>query len=311
MTLARPSDTPEGSSENASASAAREATRQEFSILEVRPVTAAIGAEIGGVALADGISDAAAGEIRGALDRYRVLFFREQHLDDEAQLALARVFGDPEVHPIRRAMGSREVLSDIVDTPDSDPDRDGWHTDLTYMERPPGEAVLRCEVMPEFGGDTMWVDMVAIWEGLSAPMQRLLEPLTAFHGTDAGFLEYIRRHLPEDVVEKVGELVGEGAYHPLVRVHPRTGRKSLFIDKSYMSHIEGLSAGESDALQAYLLGLVENPNLQCRFHWKKGDVAVWDERTTQHFGVADHRGSDRVLRRCTIEGERPVGGDGG
>lgn len=278
---------------------------ETFPILDVRPVTASLGAEIGGIRLMDGISDAAGSEIRRALDQYRVIFFRDQHVDDEAQLALARVFGEPEVHPIRRAMNNHETLSDIVDSPDSAPDRDGWHTDVTYMERPPGEAVLRCEVMPEFGGDTLWVDMVGIWETLSSPMQVMLEPLQAFHATDAGFLDYVQRHLPGDVVEKVMEVVGKGARHPVVRTHPRTGCKNLFIDKSYMSHIEGLTAGESEAIQTYLSGLVENPNFQCRFHWRKGDVAVWDERTTQHFGVADHKGSDRVLRRCTIEGERP------
>jgi taurine dioxygenase len=277
-----------------------------ISHLEIRPLTGALGAEIGGIHLAEGISEAVAAEIRQALDEYRVIFFRDQHIDDETQLELARVFGEPEVHPIRRAMGNFETLSDIVDTPDSTPDRDGWHTDVTYMSRPPGEAVLRCEVVPEFGGDTMWVDMVAIWETLSEPMQRMLEPLVAFHGTDAGFLDYIQRHLPEDVVEKVMEVVGDGARHPVVRVHPRTGKKNLFVDKAYMSRIEGLTEGESEVLQKYLIGLVENPNHQCRFRWRKGDVAVWDERTTQHFGLADHRGSHRVLRRCTIEGEEPI-----
>ena len=274
--------------------------------LEIRPLTGAIGAEIEGVAIVDGISDALANEIRSALDRHRVIFFRDQHLDDDAQLALARVFGEPEVHPIRRAMGSNETLSDIVDTPDSTPDRDGWHTDVTYMKTPPGEAIVRCEVAPETGGDTMWVDMVAIWESLSEPMQRFLEPLDGFHSTDAGFMDYIKRHFPEDVAEKVKTVVGDGARHPIVRVHPRTGEKSLFIDRSYMARIEGLSDGESQAIQQYLLNLVDQPNLQCRFRWQKGDVAVWDERTTQHFGVADHRGSARTLRRCTIEGEPPL-----
>ncbi len=274
--------------------------------LDIRPLTGALGAEIHGVALSNGIARALGDEIRSALDRYHVIFFRDQHLDDDAQLELARVFGEPEVHPIRRAMGIDETLSDIVDTPDSTPDRDGWHTDVTYMTTPPGEAVLRCEIAPEIGGDTMWVDMVAIWESLSEPMQRFLEPLDAFHSTDAGFLDYIQRHFPEEVVEKVMEVVGNGARHPLVRVHPRTGKKSLFIDRSYMSRIEGLSPGESQTIQQYLLGLVDQPNLQCRFRWQKGDVAVWDERTTQHFGVADHRGSARALRRCTIAGEPPI-----
>ncbi len=169
--------------------------------IDVRPVTAKIGAEIHGIHLMDGIPADVGAELRHALDEHGVIFFRGQHIDDDCQEALARVFGEPEIHPIRKAMGSEDHLHDIVDTEDSKPDRDGWHTDVTYMERPPGEAVLRAEVMPAFGGDTMWVSMVHIWASLSEPMRNLLEPLQAFHATDAGFLDYIGRHLPEEVVE--------------------------------------------------------------------------------------------------------------
>lgn len=280
--------------------------RQHTRELEVRPVSATIGAEIHGIRLMDGISDEVGEEIRRALDAHSVVFFRDQHVDDECQIALARVFGEPEVHPIRKALGSTDCLHDIVDTKESTPDRDGWHTDVTYMERPPGEAVLRANVVPPFGGDTMWVSMIHIWNSLSDPMRAFLEPLQAFHATDAAFTDYVKRHLPADVVEKVMAVVGQGVQHPLVRTHPRTGRKNLFVDKAYMDRIEGLTEGESATLKNYLLGLVENPNFQCRFHWRKGDVAVWDERTTQHFGVADHRGSERTLRRVTVSGERPA-----
>lgn len=273
--------------------------------IDIRPVTACLGAEVAGIDLEQDIPDKTAEEIRQALWKYKVLFFRDQHLDDEHQLTLARVFGEPEVHPIRQALGSSETLHDIVDSEDSAPDRDGWHTDVTYMPRPPGEAVVRAEVMPAYGGDTMWVDMVAALESLSEPVRQLVEGRRAFHAADARFLDYIRKHLPEEVLEKVMAAVGQGAEHPLVRTHPASGEKSLFVDKAYMSRIVGLSDTESDWLKDFLLRLSENPNWQCRFHWRAGDVVVWDERTTQHFGVADHRGSDRVLRRCVVAGEVP------
>jgi taurine dioxygenase len=275
------------------------------STFRIRPVTAAIGAEILDINLAAPLSEQTQAELRSALWEHLVLFFRDQHLDDEHHLALARCFGEPEIHPIRGALGDPSLLSDIVDTPDSEPDRDGWHTDVTYMERPPAAAVLRCEVTPEYGGDTTWANMNLAYDKLSLGMQRYLSGLRGFHTTDARFVDYIRRHLPEEACAKVMAAVGSGSSHPLVRTHPETGRKALFVDRSFMNRIETLSKDESAFLHEFLASRVNDVSIQCRFQWTKGAVAVWDERVTQHTGVADHRGSHRVLRRCTIIGERP------
>ncbi len=280
-------------------------TQTSYSDFRVQPVTAAIGAEIRDIDLTAPISEQTQAELRKALWEYLVLFFRDQHLDDEHQLALARCFGEPEVHPIRGALGDMNPLHDIVDTPDSTPDRDGWHTDVTYMECPPAAAVLRCEITPEYGGDTAWANMYLAYEKLSAGLQHYVADLRGFHTTDAGFLDYIRRHLPEEAREKVMAAVGDGSSHPVVRTHPETGRKALFVDRSFMNGIEGLEKDESAFLHEFLASRVNDLSIQCRFQWTKGAVAVWDERATQHAGVADHRGSHRVLRRCTIIGERP------
>jgi len=277
-----------------------------YSTFEVKPVTAALGAEIEKIDLNSPLSDAAQAELRTALDEFLVLFFRDQHIDDEGQLALARCFGEPEVHPIRGALGDPSRLHDIVDTADSVPDRDGWHTDVTYMERPPAAAVLRCEETPRAGGDTLWANMHLAYEKLSPGMQHYLGELKGFHTTDGGFVDYIRRHLPADAAEKVMQAVGEGAVHPIIRTHPRTGRKSLFVDQSYLSRIEGLGKDESRFVLDFLASRSNDISIQCRFRWSEGAVAVWDECATQHSGSADHRGSARSLRRCTIAGKRPI-----
>ncbi|MEM7412170.1 MAG: TauD/TfdA family dioxygenase [Myxococcota bacterium] len=273
--------------------------------MQIHPVTAALGAVVENVDLYAPITEETRSRLRSALLEHLVLFFPEQHLDDEHQLALAACFGEPEVHPIRGALGDPSKLHDIVDGPDSPPDRDGWHTDVTYMEQPPSAAVLRCEVTPAYGGDTMWANMYLAYEKLSDRMKTYLEGLRGFHATDASFRAYIREHLPEEACAKIMTAVGNGVSHPLVRTHPETGRKALFVDRSFMTHIEGLGKDESRSMHEFLSSRANDISIQCRFRWSKGAVVVWDERATQHAGVADHAGSDRVLRRCTIAGERP------
>lgn len=277
-----------------------------FVHLQANPMTASIGAEIEGVDLNAPLSEDLQEELRTALYHFHVIAFRDQFLDDDGHLALARVFGEPEVHPIKAAFGNPEVLADIVDTEDSVPDRDGWHTDVTYQKRPPAAAVLRCEQTPEAGGDTLWANMQLAYDKLSEPMKAMIDGLTGQHATEGGFIDYIRRHLPKERVDKVMEIVGDGAHHPLVRTHPITGRKSLFVDQSYLASIDDLPKEEGEFLLDFLASRVDDVSIQCRFHWTKGAVVVWDERSTQHAGSADHRGRPRHLRRCTIEGEIPA-----
>jgi len=253
-----------------------------YSTFRVTPVTAALGAEVDEIDLNASLAEQTRSELSRALSEHLVLFFRDQHIDDEGQLALARCFGEPEVHPIRGALGDPSLLHDIVDSADSKPDRAGWHTDVTYMERPPRAAVLRCEQTPDAGGDTLWANMEIAYDKLSTGMKDYLADLRGFHATDGGFVDYIRRHLPGDAVDKIMEAVGRGASHPIVRTHPETGRKSLFVDQSYLSRIEGLDKDESRCLLEFLASRADDICIQCRFRWTKGAVAVWDERSKQH-----------------------------
>jgi taurine dioxygenase len=268
-------------------------------------LTRAIGAEVKGPDLRAPLSATDAKALRAGLQSHHVLFFRDQHLTDSAHLALAESLGEPMVHPFERAMGRTDPIHSIVDRPGGMPDRAGWHTDDSYLERPPAYAILRCEVTPEVGGDTGWCNMVMAFERLSPELQTFLTGLEGRHETDGGLLDYVRRHLPAERIEEVLEAVGPGASHPIVRTHPDTGQRALFFEPNFMKRIEGLSDLESRFVCDLLAAQVQDVSLQCRFQWRAGDVAIWDERTTQHVGSADHAGERRVMRRCTVLGERP------
>lgn len=278
--------------------------------LDLVTITRRIGAYVRGVDLSQPLAAEAVEAVRAALGAYHVLVFRGQHLDDAAHLALARSLGEPLVHPFERAMGRSDPLHSIVDQPGDVPDRAGWHTDDSYLERPPAYGLLRCDVAPEVGGDTAWCNMVAAFEGLSREMKDFLRPLRGFHATQTGLADYVRAHLPADRVDAALLAVGDGASHPIVRRHPETGRSALFFEPNFMTRIDGLSAAESDFVCGLLAAQVRDVSLQCRVRWGQGDFVIWDERTTQHIGSADHAGALRVMRRCTLEGERPIADPG-
>lgn len=273
--------------------------------LDVTSVTAAIGAEISGLDLSGRLEPSDRAALRAALDRHLVLFARGQHLDDAAHRSLASVFGEPMVHPFEAALGRTDPLHKIVDKANRTPDRAGWHTDDSYLERPPAVAILRCEVAPAAGGDTAWVSMIGAYEKLSPRMRAFLDPLRGFHETRGSLLDYMREHLPTDVIERVLAAIGPGAEHPIVRTHPETGRKAIYVEPNFMTRVVGLPPAESDFVRRFLADLAHDVSLQCRFRWGAGDVAIWDERVTQHIGAADHAGSERVMVRCTVGGERP------
>ena len=160
--------------------------------------------------------------------------------------------------------------------------------------------------MPEAGGDTAWCNMVLAYERLSGEMRNFLDGQYGFHATDGGLVDYVREHLPTDRVADAISEIGSGASHPIVRTHPETGRRALYFEPNFMRRVIGLNEAESGFVCSFLAArVVEDVSLQCRFRWQAGDVAIWDERTTQHIGSADHAGELRVLKRCTVIGERP------
>jgi taurine dioxygenase len=275
--------------------------------LVVEQLTASIGAEVTGLGLEDVLGDPAAqAEIRAALWQHQVLAFREQFLDDEAHVALAACFGEPFVHPIGLALGRTEPFEEIADDAAKLPDRDGWHTDAPFVDQPPSAAILRAVKVPPSGGDTLWANMYDAYDAISPAMQGMLGGVRVQYPPQEGLIEYVRRHAGDELADRVRELAGDGADHPLVRTHPETGRRALYFARGFAGSMVGLHDDEAAALWSFLEPLPANPNIQCRWHWHEGDVVIWDEAATQHFGAADHRGQERVMRRVLVTGGTPA-----
>ncbi|MFJ5223988.1 TauD/TfdA dioxygenase family protein [Streptomyces sp. NPDC088400] len=252
----------------------------------VSPVSGALGAEIRGVDLTD-ITDHDFERIHELLLRHLVIFFPEQsHLTPEAHIALGRRFGEVEVHPFLPKVEGYPELA-LIES-DKGGKADEWHIDVTFSPKPPVASILHLVTCPESGGDTMWSNQYLAYETLSDPYKELVDGLTAVHVLKA----------PE-----VGELKAE---HPVVRIHPETGRRSLYVTRMWSSHIPQLSRHESDALLQFLFEHSEQPRFNCRYRWQPGAVAMWDNRATQHLAINDYS-EYRKGQRVTILGDHPTG----
>ncbi len=271
--------------------------------MEVRRLNGALGAVVDGVSL-ESIDDATFAQVRTALLEHQVLFFRDQDLGDDGQLALARRFGTPSVYPISKHFGGTQALHVIADSADSPPDADNWHTDITWIERPPAVATLAALEIPAYGGDTMWADLYGAFERISPPLRDALRGLRVRHTQGRDFWERYSRIAGTEHLQELQQAF-PGATHPLVRTHPETGRDALFVAGSFMDSIVGLHPDESAWLLEWLRRRVEDPNLQVRWSWRRGDVAIWDERCTNHRALSDHYPQDRRMRRCTVDGDTP------
>jgi taurine dioxygenase len=274
--------------------------------LTIDKLTATIGAEVRDLRLVDALDDPAAqAAVRDALYEHQVLTFRGQFLDDDTHVAVASFFGEPQVHPIARTLGITSPVEQIVDSATKLPDREGWHTDAPFLACPPSVAVLRAITVPPTGGDTLWASMTAAYEALSPAMRRIVDGLQVAYPPQQGLFDYVQEHLGADIAAQVRELVGNGAVHPLVCTHARTGRRTLYFARGFAGSIVDMHADESALLFPYLDALAARPGIQCRWRWQEGDVVMWDERATQHSGAADHRGADRELRRVLVSGDAP------
>ena len=267
--------------------------------MDVVPLTAAIGAEVRGVdarrPLAPDVRDA----IHSALMEHLVLFFRDQDVTEEEQLAFAANFGPPVSASITRDRDAEaRLFVTLEDTAESPPKADRWHTDVPFVPQPPDIAVLSMRESPDVGGDTLWASLYAVYDSLSPTFRDALAGLEL--ELDLG-----------EVRASIAELYGEQYLrdleaefqmprHPLVRVHPVTGRPALYLCGDNMHGIAGMTAAESDALLGFLVSRLDNPNVFCRWHWQTHDLAMWDERCTNHRAVSDHYPSYRKIRRCLV-----------
>lgn len=291
--------------------------------IQVRPVAGYIGADISGIDISQPLTSQEVAEIQSALHRYKVVFFRDQNLTHAQQVVFGSNFGEltyahphdeapPEQHPEIFTVDMRRYEERYgKEFREEYRRRDygyftGWHTDVTAAVNPPAASLLRAETVPDVGGDTQWTNLVAAYEGLSRPLQQFLAPLRAEHrygGADAqGNGSYSKRVQDNLLI----------AIHPVVRVHPVTGERALFVNPGFTSHIVDLSARESHALLDLLYSEIARPEYTVRFRWEPGSLAFWDNRATAHLAPKDyeHLGLRRTLHRVTVIGDVPKGPDG-
>jgi taurine dioxygenase len=275
---------------------------QRFAVVPLTPI---IGAEIVGVDLLD-LDDDLFTDIRRCLLEWKVIFFRDQRLDRAGQGALARRFGELETHPFFKHLGKSQQQPDEPEVvrfskgPDVAGYENVWHTDTTWRQRPAFGAVLRSIEVPAVGGDTLWADMGSAYDGLDAQVRQQIDTMHAEHDWLATF----GAAMDPAVVQQIrGEF--PAVVHPVVRTHPETGRRTLFVNRDFTTQIVGMPVEESDALLDHLYRQADYPEYQCRFKWSAGAVAIWDNRATQHYAANDYFPQRRVMERVAIAGDRP------
>ncbi len=281
--------------------------------IKVSPIAGALGAEIHGVDLAKPLGNETFAEIRKAFDENLVIFFRDQKITPEQHLAFAGRFGAFDIHPFAAGLPDHpEVLPVIKEADDSGSNFGGlWHSDVTFYERPPLGSVLYAHDVPAYGGDTMFANQYLAYESLSDGMKRMLDGMTAVHSatrvygnTDTAVTKFGAG--VKSMTVRTGDDADETMEHPVVRLIPETGRKALFINRSYTLRFSGWTEAESDPLIDYLCKHAIRPEFTCRFRWQKGSIAFWDNRCAQHNALNDYHGQRREMHRVTIVGERPM-----
>jgi taurine dioxygenase len=273
--------------------------------MEVRPLSSAIGAEIFGVDLAEPLDEDTIREVRAALLEHVVIFFRDQKLAPQQLLALAKRFGEPAEYPFIQGLPECPLVLPIVKEPHDRANFGGiWHSDTAYLERPALGTLLYALETPPAGGDTMFANMYLAYEALSDGMQRLLAGLRAV--TVAG--KPVTLKTREEMHSKRGTAAdpeATSAVHPVVRTHPETGRKALYVNFAHTLRFEDMTEEESEPLLTYLFAHQIKPEFTCRFRWRPGSLAFWDNRASLHYPLNDYHGHRRVMHRVTLLGDRP------
>ncbi|MFO1024820.1 MAG: TauD/TfdA family dioxygenase [Acetobacteraceae bacterium] len=273
--------------------------------IEISPIAGALGAEIGGVDVAQDLDDAVIREIRQALLDHGVIFFRDQTLSIDQHKAFTRRFGEIFIHPNYKGVTADPEIVDIKREPgDRKIVGEDWHADTTMAAEPPMGAILYAIEVPPYGGDTLFANQYLAYETLSPGLKRTLEGMRAIHtdrlvaGPQAGMNAHRSTKVREDADWR--ETI---SIHPVIRTHPETGRKLLFVNKSYTVGFEGWSEEESKPLLNYLLEHGHRPEFTCRFRWANGSIAFWDNRSTKHLAVHDAGPFRRIMRRTQISGD--------
>jgi taurine dioxygenase len=275
--------------------------------LEVRPVAGALGAEILGVDLARDLTDEVVAAIRRAWLEHLVVFFREQTLVPGEFLEFARRFGEPIEYPFVKGLPEYPTIIPVLKLEHERINFGGlWHSDTTYLDLPPMASMLIAREVPPAGGDTEFANMYRAYETLSDAMKRLLEPLVAVNSSALADASKTR----EDRMKDHGRAEAPKTYeaeHPVVRVHPETGRKALYVNGAHTERFRGMTREESAPILRFLFAHQTRPELTCRFRWQPGSLAFWDNRCAQHNAINDYQGHRRLMHRITLAGDRPRG----
>ena len=285
----------------------------------VEPLTGTLGAAIHGADLAGDLSDDEVAAIRSALLGFRVVFFRDQQLSPTRLVEFARRFGElTPAHPLLGGLDDEHPEILVLDSGDyplgvgsrgnGTSYNNRWHTDVTFSERPPTGTVLAARVIPPRGGDTLWADLVDAYETLSDPIRTMIDAMVAVHDASGTFNRFREDDPTGEQQAKLTKLAP--VEHPVVRVHPETGERGLFVNETFTQRIVGLLPTESDAILQMLYAHTIEPERVVRWRWRQGDVAFWDNRATAHYAAADYGNQRRIMHRITIAGERPAGARG-
>jgi taurine dioxygenase len=266
--------------------------------ITVSPLTPAIGAEIGNVDLGQ-VTDQEITDIRAALLKHKVVFFREQTLSQAQHIGLARGFGELEIHPATPSSQSNPEVLHIAHGPESKGQENFWHSDVTWREKPSLGSILKAVEVPEVGGDTLFANMVLAYERLPENMKEAITGRVAIHDIARVFAKRLNKSA-EELRERYPPVE-----HPIVRTHPETGESVLYVNTAFTSHIKDMDKDESAQLLRTLYLTAANPEIQCRFRWEKGALAFWDNRASQHFASSDYFPQVRKMERVTIAGDRP------
>ncbi|MDA0305959.1 MAG: TauD/TfdA family dioxygenase [Proteobacteria bacterium] len=275
-----------------------------FDTIQATPVAPALGAEIGGVDLSAPLADDVIGEIRAALVQYGVIFFRDQDISPGQHLAFAKRFGDLVDYPMVKGLDEYPEIVPVVKLENEIHNFGGiWHSDTTYLAEPPLGAILVARELPPAGGDTLFANMAMAYDELSDAMKTMLSGLIAVNSSAKDTVAKSREERQKGMAAVPEPLIAE---HPVVRTHPETGRKILYVNIGHSIAIKGMAGGESGPLLDFLFAHQRRDEYTCRFQWQPGSIAFWDNRMTQHYPLNDYHGHRRVMHRITLAGDVPV-----
>jgi taurine dioxygenase len=275
--------------------------------LVVQPLAGALGAAVHGVDLSSELSAETIADIRAAFVEHHVLVFRDQDLTPEQQMRFGRNFGELDTHPFVEGTADHPEVIDVITEPDDLRNfGGGWHTDVTFLDRPDLGSILYAVDVPSGGGDTLFASQHAAYDALSDTMKEMLDGLVGIHSAGPQYADGGASTVHKAMKTKQADLADRFVAHPVVRTHPESGRKALYVNQAFTVSIADLHADESAHLMRFLLRHATKEIFTCRLQWEPGTVAMWDNRSVQHYALFDYAGQRRHMRRVTVKGDRPV-----